>query len=222
MPDYVQIVVDKESTLTLKALVPKVITSGSIANIYSDTKEIIVINNKFAFDEKDANPDNGLVISHIRTIGRQVGAEGIVTAEINGHKAEILIKVISRRKPVEPHEQRKSGLFRSFEFSPIADPHQRVKFERANGKIIIATQAPSVAIYFGPNGEGQEEGYCQVMLAELVVEAVCREIARRKIESGKEPFLGEASEAMNVVHNRLINKYAEKIHHLLVEKQYHR
>jgi len=222
MPDYVQIVVDKESTLTLKALVPKVITSGSIANIYSDTTEIIVISNKVAFDEKDANPDNGLVISHIRILGKQVGAEGIVTAEVSGHKAEILIKVVSRRKPIETQEQRKSGLFKSFEFSPIADPHQRVKFERNSGKIIIATKAPSVEIYFGPNGEGQEEGHCQVMLSELVVEAVCREIARRKIEFGKEPFLGEASEAMNVVHNRLINKYAEKIHHLLVEKRYHR
>jgi hypothetical protein len=222
IPDYVQIVVDKESTLTLKALVPKVIASGSIADISSDTKEIIVISNKVAFDEKDANPDNGLVIKHIRILGKQVGAEGIVTAAINGHKAEILIKVISRRKHVDSGERKKGGLFRDFEFSPIADPHQRVKFERASGKIIIATRAPSVTIYFGPNGEQQEEGHCQVMLAELVVEAVCREIARRKIESGREPYLGEAAEAMNVVHNRLINKYAEKIHQLLVEKKYHR
>jgi len=222
MPDYVQIIVDNESTLTLKALVPKVIVSGSVANISSDTKEIIVRNNTVTFDEKDANPDNGLVISHIRILGKQVGAEGIITAEVNGHKAEILIKVISRRKHIEPPERKKGGLFRSFEFSPVADPHQRVKFERTSGKIIIATKASSVTIYFGPNGEGQEEGHCQVMLAELVVEAVCREIARRKIDLGKEPYLGEAAEAMNVVHNRLINKYAEKIHHLLVEKKYHR
>lgn len=222
MPDYVQIVVDKEATLTLKALVPSVVKSGSIAKISSDAKEIIVIQGKVVFDDKDANPDNGLVIGHSRIIGKQVGAEAVITAEINGLKAEILIKVISRRKITEPNEPKKSGLFKNYEFSSVADPHQRVKFERANGKIIIATRAPSVATYFGLIGEGQEEGHCQVMLAELVVEAVCREIARRKIELSKEPFLGEASEAMNVVHNRLINKYAEKIHRLLVEKKYHR
>jgi len=220
LPDYVQIIVDKEAVLTLKALVPNTVKSGSVAKVSSDTKEIIVIDSSYTFDEKDADPDTGLVIGHVKIVGKQVGAEGIVTAEINGLKAEILIKVISRRKPPEPHERSKSGLFRKFEFSPLADPNQRVKFERVNGKIVIATRAPSVATYFGPNGEGQEESHCQVMLAELVVEAVCREIARRKIESGKEPFLGEASEAMNVVHNRLINKYAEKIHRLLVENKY--
>ena len=222
MPDYVQLVVNKEATLTLKALVPKIIASGSAAIISSDTKEIIVIDNIFTFDEKDADPENGLVIGHIKVLGKQVGTEGIVTAEVNGLKAEVLIKVISRRKPPEPKDIKKSGLFKNFEFNPNADPHQRVKSERTSGNIIIATRAPSVATYFGPNGEGQEEGHCQVMLAELVVEAVCREIARRKIEFGKEPFLGEASEAMNVVHNRLINKYAEKIHNLLVENKYHR
>ncbi|MFA4891142.1 MAG: hypothetical protein WC604_02200 [Candidatus Gracilibacteria bacterium] len=223
MPDYVQIIVDKESTLTLKALIPKPIASGATAKIYSDTKEIIVIDETLNLDEKNANPENGLLISHIKIIGKQVGAEGIITAEIEGRKAEILVKVISRRKTPTPHEKTKSGgLFKDFEFSPTADPNQRVRFERPNGKIVIATRAPSVATYFGLNGEGQEEGHCQVMLAELVIEAVCREIAHRKVESGKEPFLGEASEAMNVVHNRLINKYAKKIHDLLVEKKYHK
>ncbi|GMR19087.1 MAG: hypothetical protein BMS9Abin34_213 [Patescibacteria group bacterium] len=221
MPDYVQIVVDKESTLTLKASVPKVVKSGSTAKIYSDTKEIIVTTTDFIFDENNANPDNGLEIVHVRVLGKQVGAEGVITAEVNGLKSEILVKVISRRKPPKPVERKRSGLFSDFDFSSAADPNQRVKFERANGKIVIATKAPSVATYFGLDGQGQEEGHCQVMLAELVIEAVCREIARKKIESG-DPFLGEAAEAMNVVHNRLINRYAEKIHRLLVEKKYHR
>ena len=224
MPDYVQIVVDNESTITLKSLVPKSVSSGSVVKITSDTEEIIPVTTELILDEKDANPDNGLIISRVRVVGKQVGAEGIITAETKGLKTEILIKVISRKRPTEPPPDvtKRSGLFSGFEFSPIADPHQRVKFERANGKIIIATHAPSVEIYFGPNGEGQEESHCQVMLAELVIEAVCREVAHRKIESGKEPFLGEASEAMNVVHNRLINKYAEKIHGLLVEKRFRR
>jgi hypothetical protein len=222
MPDYVQITVDKESTLTLKAIVPKIVKSGSIGRISSDTNRIIIVDSNFVFDEKDADPNTGLVIGHVKIIGKQVGVEGIVTAEIDGLSAEILVKVISRRKTPEHHKPEKSGLFRNFEFSQTADPNQRVKFERVSGKIVIATRAPSVAIYFGLDGKGQEEGHCQVMLAELIVEAVCREVARRKIESGKEPFLGEASEAMNVVHNRLINKYAEKIHRLLVEKKYHR
>lgn len=222
MPDYVQIVVDKESTLTLKALLPKVISSGAVVKITSDTKEIIIKNDEVIFDEKDADSENGLVVKHIRVIGKQVGVEGIVSAETEGIKAETIIKVISRKIVDPPSPQNKSGLFKDFDFSSVADPRQRVKFERTSGQIIISTRAPSVTIYFGLEGQGQDEGHCQVMLAELVIEGVCREIARRKIESGKEPFLGEASEAMNVVHNRLINMYAEKIHNLLVDKKFHR
>lgn len=222
MPEYVQIVVDKESTLTLKALVPEVIPSGSVVKITSDVKEIIVMNEEVVFDEKDADPENGLMVVHIKVVGKQVGAEGIISAETKGIKAEILIKVISRKIVEPPSTQHKSGLFKNFDFSSAADSHQRVKFERSSGQIIIATRSPSVTIYFGLDGKGQEEGHCQVMLAELVIEGVCREIARRKIESGKEPFLGEASEAMNVAHNRLINTYAAKIHNLLVDKKFHR
>ncbi|MBI3888324.1 hypothetical protein HY311_00850 [Candidatus Nomurabacteria bacterium] len=220
MPDYAQIVVDKESTLTLKALVPKIISSGSVAKVTSDVKEIIIKDEKITLDEKDSDLENGLLVKHIRVIGKQVGVEGIISAEIKGVKTEMLVKVISKKIILPPTPKGKSGLFNGFEWSSTAEPNQRVKYDRASGKIIIATRAPSVAIYFGLNGEGQDEGHCQVMLAELTVEAVCREIARQKIESGSEPYLGEASEAMNVIHNRLINKYAEKIHHFLVEKKF--
>lgn len=221
MPEYVQVVVDKESTLTLKAL-SKIVPFGSTIRVTSDVNEIVVIDQKIVMNKDDADPENGLVVLHIKVIGKQVGVEGIITAEAKGVKAEILVKVISRRIVHPPLPPEKRGLFKNFKFSSTADPHQRVKFDRDAGQIIIATQAPSVSTYFGLEGEGQDEAHCQVMLAELVVEAVCREIARRKIETGKEPFLGEASEAMNVVHNRLINKYAAKIHSLLVDKKFQR
>ena len=168
MPDYVQIVVDKESTLTLKAMVPKVVKSGSVVKIVSDAKEIILLEDSLIFDEKDADLESGLVIGNIRVIGKQVGVEGIITAEINGLKAEILVKVISRRKAPQPSEREKSGVFKSFEFSQAADPNQRVKFERGSGKIIIATRAPSVATYFGSRARGRRRGIVRLCLPSLL------------------------------------------------------
>ncbi|MCX5997849.1 MAG: hypothetical protein NTV42_09660 [Chloroflexi bacterium] len=223
VPDYVQIVVDKESTLTLKAIVPNAVPLATSISISSDTAEIIPLNKEIIFHRDDVDSATGLCIGHVRVIGKQVGAEGIITAEVGVKKAEIIVKVISRKKPSEkPEISKKSGLFRDFKFSPDADSRQRVRFERSSGYVIIATRAPSVEMYFGPNGEGQEEGHCQVLLAELVVEAVCREIARQKIEWGQEPYLGEASEAMNVIHNKLVYKYSHQIHAMLVEQKYHK
>ena len=56
-----------------------------------------------------------------------------------------------------------------------------------------------------------------MLCSELVLEAVCREVARRGVESGAfvAPTGGEA-EAINREFDRLRNKYAEPIHQLLV------
>ena len=58
--------------------------------------------------------------------------------------------------------------------------------------------------------------HCQVLVAELVTDAVCRELARRKAETGRLSILGEYMDAVNREHNRLINEYAHVIHQYLV------
>ena len=70
------------------------------------------------------------------------------------------------------------------------------------------SKCPSVEAYLGPNGEGQDALHCQVLIAELVSDAVCREIARKKAETGRLSMLGEATEAINREHYRLIAEYA--------------
>jgi hypothetical protein len=75
------------------------------------------------------------------------------------------------------------GYVNRFEFVP-PEPKQRVRFDRANANIIIATKAPSVAAYLDEQGNGSQNPQGQVLLAELVAEAVCFEIARRGVENG--------------------------------------
>ena len=61
------------------------------------------------------------------------------------------------------------------------------------------------------------------MLAELVAEAVCFEIARRGVENGV--FLapaGAEADAIRREHVNLQNKYAHKIHECFVDADYRR
>jgi hypothetical protein len=63
----------------------------------------------------------------------------------------------------------------------------------------------------------------QVMLAELVAEAVCFAIAQRGVQNEK--FLsvrGAESDAIRREHIRLQNEYAHKIHECLVDAEHRR
>ena len=154
-----------------------------------------------------------------------MGAEAIITAVLDGLKAEALVKVISKREPpVNPRpEKERGGLFRDVKFDPTAEPKQRVRFDRANANIVIATKAPSVAVYLDEHGNGSNTPQGQVLLAELVTEAVCFEIARRGVENGV--FLapmGAEADAIRREHINLQNKYAHKIHECFVDAEHRR
>jgi len=219
IPDYCQIIYDKESTLILKALCPKVISSGSTVKIYSDNPKIKILTPIIKFHINNSN--DGVITKNIKVIGKQIGMEGIVTAEVGKKKAEVLVKIVSERKPPKKTKKiRKVGFISDVIYDYHAEPRRRSKFE--DGVIIIATRAPSVRLYLGRDGKNQNEPYCQVLVAELITEAFCREITKRLIESGAEPYLGDAAEAMIVVQNRKINQYAEIIHKAFVDQKYRR
>src|SRR5437016_11513761 len=157
--------------------------------------------------------------------GRQVGTEGIITARVSGLKCEALVKVVSKKEPPQPPkpEKNKGGLFRDVKFDPRAEPKQRVHFDREKAQIVVATKAPSVAAYFDESGKGHEEPQGQVLLAELITEAVCREIARRGVENGN--FLAPANAQADAIQReyiRLQNQYAHKLHGCLVDSEYRR
>ena len=82
--------------------------------------------------------------------------------------------------------------------------------------------ANSVALYFDPAGcGGSQTPQGQVLLAELITEAVCREIARRGVESEK--FLsphGAETDAINRESIRLQNQYSHRIHACYVDPKY--
>jgi len=143
---------------------------------------------------------------------------------MSGLKAEALVKIVSKREPpTDKPKEHRGGLVSGYEFDSTAEPKQRVRFDRASNKIIIATQAPSVAAYLDESGKGSEKAQGQVLLAELISESVCREISRRGVENVK--FLapvGAETDAMQREYIRLKNLYAHRIHSCLVDPEHRR
>ncbi|HKI54632.1 MAG TPA: hypothetical protein VJ987_10950, partial [Anaerolineales bacterium] len=102
-------------------------------------------------------------------------------------------------------------------FDDRMDPRQRVYLDRVNSDIVVATAAPSVKRYLDGQHRLDTSTQGQVLLAELITEAVCREIARQGVESGK--FLapeGSEADAIQSHFIRLQNRYAHLIHNVIV------
>ncbi|HCR71680.1 MAG TPA: hypothetical protein DIW23_09565, partial [Anaerolineae bacterium] len=78
----------------------------------------------------------------------------------------------------------------------------------------------SVKIYLDDTNRLDTTMQGQVLLAELITEAVCREIAREGVEKGRYLVL-EGSEADAIQNHfiRLQNRYAHLIHQYIVTKE---
>jgi len=223
VPEYAYIQTGKPAGISLRANVPDKLEAGCLVTIESNNPEVLVLTPQVRIDLREDY--TGIGEARVELEGRQVGAEAAITATINGLKAEAMVKVISKREPSGERKPKKEhgGLFRDVKFDPTAEPKQRVRFDRANANIIIATKAPSVAAYLDEHGSGSNTPQGQVLLAELVTEAVCFEIARRGVENGV--FLapvGAEADAIRREHVNLQNKYAHRIHECFVDADHRR
>ena len=223
VPEYYSVQVAKRSTLLLRAAVPDVIESGSALQVQSSSSAISVLTPSTTIERIPDFP--GIGQAHIEIEGAQVGAEGIITASFDTLRADAYVNVISKRVPSDQHREKpeRHGLVQRISFDAEADPKQRVYFRRADSTVVIATRAPSVCAYVGAHGEGSNTAQAQVIIAELVTEAVCKEIARRGVESQTFLSLADSTpDAVNQQYIRIQNQYAHRIHAALVDAEFRR
>lgn len=226
VPEFAYVQTGKPAGLTLRATIPLAAENGALVKIECDSPEIIILTPQVVIEAKENFPNVGQ--ARVEIEGRQVGAETIIVATLEGTnetlRAEAFVRVTSvKERKITPPNQKKGGLFNECIFDPMAEPRQRVKFERSTSNIIIATKAPSVAVYFDENGDGIDNSTAQVLLAELITEALCREIARQGVENGKylAPLGGE-SDAIQRKYVELQNSYAHRIHACVVDAGFQR
>lgn len=214
---YVQ--TGQQVTLTLRAHLSGKIHDGATVFIVSDNPEVAVLTPKVRIEASKDHPQIG--IAKIEVEGKQVGNEGVVTAYSGDQKAQAVVQVRSRKEsPDDTQPKKHHGLFNDIRFDDRMDPRQRVYLDRVNSTIVIATAAPSVKRYLDGQHRLDTSAQGQVLLAELITEAVCREIARQGVESGK--FLapeGSEADAIQSHFIRLQNRYAHLIHDVIVTKE---
>ena len=192
---------------------------NSTASIISTNAEVAVLTPQVTF--KPNKIDTSILEARIKLEGRQVGSEATIVAYLGKNRAQANVQVHSKKETlIAPPTRGSSALFNDIRFDDRTDPRQRVYYDRVNSSIVIATAAPSVKIYLDDNNRLDTTVQGQVLLAELITEAVCREIAREGVEKGRYLVL-EGSEADAIQNHfiRLQNRYAHLIHQYIVTKE---
>lgn len=216
-PERVYVQTGQPVPLTLRVKFDEKARAGATVNVFSNNPEVIVLSPQAVLQAYKNDPTIGQ--ARIKVEGRQVGAEGVVTAFVGNHRAEAMVQVHSKKDKMIAAPSRSShALFTDIRFDDRMDPRQRVYFDRVNSSIVVATAAPSVKIYLDKQDRLDTTVHGQVLLAELITEAVCREIARSGVERGK--FLapdGAEADAIQSHFIRLQNRYAHLIHEAIVK-----
>lgn len=218
-PLRISVQTGQQVTLTLRAHLSGRIHAGATVFVVSDNPEVDVLTPKVQVHASKDHPEIG--VAKIQVEGKQVGNEATVTAYSGDQKAQAVVQVRSRKEDVDDTSARKHhGLFNDIRFDDRMDPRQRVYLDRVNSTIVVATAAPSVKRYLDGQHRLDTSVQGQVLLAELITEAVCREIARQGVESGR--FLapeGSEADAIQSHFIRLQNRYAHLIHDVIVTKE---
>ena len=222
VPDILNVAVTKPRTITFRAL-ENLLPEFSEVSISSDNRSVSVLTPSVVL--KANRNHEWLVEGRIRIEGNQVGVDAMLEAESQGLQCEALVHVIGRPDPPgTAGESGKRGLFNDIQFSQERDPGQRVRYDPDTRDIFIFVSHPSVRPYIANSaGAGTDTAQGQVILAELVSEAVCVTIARQGVEKGHPnfPTIGDSQDVSIQSHQlRLHNQYAASIHEALVDSDF--
>lgn len=218
-PEKLYVQTGQIAMLTLRVALKENEKANATATIISNNSEVIVLTPQVAL--KPHKTQASILEARVQVEGRQVGGEATITAYLGKNRAQAVVQVHSKKESIpSPPTRGSNALFTDIRFDDRTDPRQRVYFDRINSSIVIATAAPSVKIYLDENNRLDTTVQGQVLLAELITEAVCREIAREGVEKGRFLVL-EGSEADAIQNHfiRLQNRHAHLIHNYIVTKE---
>lgn len=222
IPDEYRILVAEREHLKLRVLVDGTtgISVGDRLDVTCDNPEIRILDHAPAVPDL-FSADPPLATVKIPVEGTQANAQGFVSAKCGPKSAIAAVEVVSSK---DQKQKSGGGLFKDIRYEERPDQPVRARLERESGTIWINTLGPSVDLYFGPGGERQEHPTNQLLVAELVTELGCQEIARRKRDTkilDIPPGVDEL-DAFSGHLTHLKGLHASQIHRCLVDRAHRR
>lgn len=189
---------------------------GESVEIISTNTNIAVLDSVIAPSELSLHPKHsGLLYGRFRVLGTIDGEKTTLICKIGEHSTQAQAKVAEPKEGAKKKtlSGKKGGVFSRIEPDETENPLQRVLYNRDSAEVRLFVNFPAVKMYLGSGLQGIETTEGRIILAELVGEAFCREIARKRIEIGKDPLIpGSEIDTFNSIVNELQRKYLHQIH----------
>lgn len=212
IPTIANVQIDKPRVLSVWAPDEVIKKEGQEAHIKSDTIDIHPLASVINLEKSSKYPET-LWSRYFKVAGNKDGAVGTITVKLGNKIASATVKVAPPRK-IGPRHQRKGGFISNIIPDELDNPSQRVFYD--NGIIKIYVRFPSVFKFIKSRLEGVETPEGRILLAELVGEAFCKELAMQKLESGdiiKVP--GAEIDSFNTALNEIQKKHLHKIQEII-------
>jgi len=215
-PEWVNVEREKPRTLSIYAPIGVVETEGDKVDVESDTASIQPQETKITLEKHPKYPEK-MLYSHFKIVGTLDDVQGVITATLGSRKAIARVKV-------SPPRAREKGQLTGSKGGFISDirpdeeesPPQRTFYDKNTGVIKIFIKFPSVTGIIGSGLEGAETPEGRILLSELVGEAFCRELARRRMEMTP-PIPGSEIDAFNDEMNKIQRRILEPIQQVIRE-----
>lgn len=219
-PKYANLPKDIPRNFRIYAPISLVNINGKTARIKSDNPFAIQPLSTLVELEPYPNaPKDPLKIyfQNFKVVGRTDSATGTITVSLGQEQAIANVKVapLGKRGKREKRMIRKGGFIADIkpDDSGYRVKEERTVYDRDTGIIWINVNFPSVKKYLRSGFEGIEsDDTGKMLLAELVGDAFCRALARRKLEIDKPPKGAEID-----AYNAEINKLQQKTLHSIQE-----
>jgi len=213
-PEKANIPEDKPRIFSIYAPAEVVKEEGEEVHIKSDNIDIRPLSSVVKLEKHPKFPRK-IWYRYFKVVGAREGAEGTITVKLGNETASAKVKVapLKKRKKGEI-TGRKGGFISDIIPDELENPPQRVVYRE--GIIRIYTNFPSVSKFIKSGLEGVETPEGRMLLAELVGEAFCRELARQGMELGKYPKVpGGEVDSFNAAINELQKRYLHIIQEII-------
>ncbi|OPX88011.1 MAG: hypothetical protein A4E53_02168 [Pelotomaculum sp. PtaB.Bin104] len=153
--------------------------------------------------------------------GVEIGAKGRIGAACGPYSASCEVVIAAQAsgkgyghpsgKHTEWNMDNSTDLFRGYELRNLSNDMDRAVYSPDERLILINTEAPTVRLYV--NGQGHFKDGARLLLAELFLDVISDELARRYVD--RTTHKGE-SEAYRQAKQDMIRRYGVEIHSVLM------
>ncbi len=213
-PEVANILENKPRVFSIYAPTKVVNNEGQEAHIKSDNVDIRPLSSTVQLEKHRKFPEK-IWYRYFKVVGMRKGEEGNITVNLGKEIALAKVKVAPFKKRKKGNiTGRKGGFILDIISDELINPPQRVVYRE--GIIRVYIKFPSVSKFIKSGLEGTETPEGRLLLAELVGEAFCRELARQGMELGKYPKVpGGEVDSFNTAINELQKKYLHRIQEII-------